>query len=113
IFRGGFLSVPHGQLEAASMLGYSRLQIVTKIELPQMRALITPPITNQMISLVKDSALLSMLTIADLTKAATQMANETFVFAEPFLAIAVLYWLLNASVAHAGGIIENKARAYQ
>ncbi|MFQ6186470.1 amino acid ABC transporter permease [Sinorhizobium meliloti] len=113
IFRGGFLSISTGQIEAAQMLGFDRRSIVTKIELPQMKGLILPPVINQLIALVKDSALLSMLTIADLTKAATQMSNETFAFIEPYLAIAILYWLLNTVIAYFGNRLKTEANAYR
>jgi len=113
IFRAGFQSISRGQIEAASMLGFARWKIITQIELPQMRGLIIPPAVNQVIALIKDSALLSMLTIADLTKAATQMANETFAFVEPFVAVALLYWILNALVAAIGEHFEKRARRYQ
>lgn len=113
IFRGGFLSISPGQIEAAQMLGFDRRSIVMKIELPQMKGLILPPLVNQLIALVKDSALLSMLTIADLTKAATQMSNETFAFIEPYMAIALLYWLLNTVIAFFGNRLELEANAYR
>jgi len=85
IFRAGFASIPRGQIEAARMLGLRRLQIVRRIELPQMAALVTPPATSQIIILVKESAVLSIIAVDELTKSATRMANETFAVVEPFL----------------------------
>jgi polar amino acid transport system permease protein len=75
IFRAGFESIPKGQLEAARMVGLSRRQIVYRIQVPQMLGLIVPPAVNQVIILVKESAVLSIITVAELTKNATQMAN--------------------------------------
>lgn len=108
IFRGGFQSIPEGQIEAARMVGMSPRHIVRRIQIPQMLALIMPPATNQLIILVKESALLSIITVAELTKNATQMANETFAVVEPYLAVALLYWLLIEAVARASMLIERR-----
>ena len=65
------------------MLGIPRRLVVARIQVPQMLTLIIPPSTNQVIVLVKESAVLSIITVAELTKNATQMANETFAVVEP------------------------------
>jgi polar amino acid transport system permease protein len=110
IFRAGFQSIPAGQIEAARMLGMSPGRIVRRIQIPQMLALIVPPATNQLILLVKESAVLSIITVAELTKNATQMANETFAVIEPFLGVALLYWLLIELIARAGALVERRVR---
>ncbi len=108
IFRAGFRSVPPGQIEAARMLGIPRRLVVTRIQVPQMLTLIIPPSTNQVIVLVKESAVLSIITVAELTKNATQMANETFAVVEPYVAVALLYWLIIEGIALAGGVLERR-----
>jgi polar amino acid transport system permease protein len=110
IFRAGFESIPKGQLEAARMVGLTPRQIVYRIQIPQMLGLIVPPSVNQVIILVKESAVLSIITVAELTKNATQMANETFAVVEPYLAVAVLYWVLIEVIARAGRWIERRVR---
>jgi polar amino acid transport system permease protein len=110
IFRAGFESIPKGQLEAARMVGLTRRQIVYRIQIPQMLGLIVPPSVNQVIILVKESAVLSIITVAELTKNATQMANETFAVVEPYLAVAVLYWVLIEVIACSGRWIERRVR---
>lgn len=110
IFRAGFQSIPVGQIEAARMLGMSPARIVRRIQIPQMLALIVPPATNQLILLVKESAVLSIITVAELTKNATQMANETFAVIEPFLGVALLYWLLIEIIARGGALVERRVR---
>ena len=110
IFRAGFESIPKGQLEAARMVGLAPRQIVYRIQIPQMLGLIVPPSVNQVIILVKESAVLSIITVAELTKNATQMANETFAVIEPYLAVAVLYWVLIEVIARAGRWIEGRVR---
>lgn len=108
VFRGGFQSIPEGQIEAARMVGMTRTDIVRHIQIPQMLALILPPATNQVILLIKESALLSIITVAELTKNATQMANETFAVVEPYLGVALLYWLLIEAVARLGALAERR-----
>lgn len=110
IFRAGFEAIPRGQIEAARMVGLSRRQIVYRIQIPQMLGLIVPPSVNQIIVLVKESAVLSIITVAELTKNATQMANETFAVVEPYLAVAVLYWVLIEVIARSGRWIERRVR---
>jgi polar amino acid transport system permease protein len=110
IFRAGFESIPKGQIEAARMVGLNRRQIVWRIQIPQMLGLIVPPAVNQVIILVKESAVLSIITVAELTKNATQMANETFAVVEPYLAVALLYWLLIEAIAWTGRRIERRVR---
>ena len=108
IFRAGFQSIPAGQIEAARMLGIPRRMIVARIQIPQMLTLIIPPSTNQVIILVKESAILSIITVAELTKNTTQMVNETFAVIEPYVAGALLYWLLIEGIALAGGAAERR-----
>lgn len=110
IFRAGFQSIPQGQIEAARMVGLSQAHIVRRIKLPQMLGLVVPPSVNQVIIMVKESAVLSIITVAELTKNATQMANETFAVIEPYLAVAVLYWLLIEAISRAGQWIEARVR---
>ena len=108
IFRAGFQSIPAGQIEAARMLGIPRTMIVARIQIPQMLTLIIPPSTNQVIILIKESAILSIITVAELTKNTTQMVNETFAVFEPYVAVAILYWLIIEGVAFAGGMLERR-----
>ena len=90
------------------MLGIPRRAIVVRIQIPQMLTLIVPPSTNQVIILVKESALLSIITVAELTKNTTQMVNETFAVVEPYVAVALLYWLIIEGIAFAGAALERR-----
>ena len=110
IFRSGFESIPGGQIEAARMAGLSNSQIIRHIKLPQMLVLITPAMVNQVIILIKESAVLSIITVAELTKNTTQFVNETYTIIEPYLAAALLYWLLVEAVAQLGRFIERRVR---
>lgn len=108
IFRSGFQSIPAGQLEAAHMLGISRWHVLTRIQIPQMLRLIVPPSTNQLIILIKESALLSVISVDDLTKNATAIVNQTFIVIEPYLIVALLYWIIIELVARGGFFLERR-----
>jgi polar amino acid transport system permease protein len=110
IFRSGFQSIPTGQVEAARMAGLTGAQIIRHIKLPQMLVLVTPPLVNQIIILIKESAVLSIITVAELTKNTTQFVNETYTVIQPYLAAALLYWLLVEAVAQLGRFVERKVQ---
>lgn len=110
IFRAGFLSIPKGQVEAARMAGLSASQIVRHVKLPQMLVVITPPMVNQIIILIKELAVLSIITVAELTKNTAQFVNETYTVIGPYLAAALLYWLLVEAVAVLGRLVERRVR---
>ena len=110
IFRSGFQSIPKGQIEAARMVGLTGWQVTRRIKLPQMLVLIVPPMVNQIIILIKESALLSIITVAEITKNTSQIVNETYAVVQPYLAAALLYWLLIEGVARAGRVIERRVR---
>ena len=109
IFRSGFESIHKGHIEAAEDLGYTRAQILIHIQLPQMLGLILPPSINQIILLIKESAILSIITVAELTTSAVTMASETFSMVEPYLFLALAYWCITFLVAKIGSWCENRA----
>lgn len=94
IFRSGLQSIPPGQVEAARMLGLTKSQVLFRVKGPQMLSLIIPPGANQVVILIKESALLSIITVPELTKITAQIVAETFAIVEPYVAIALLYWAL-------------------
>ncbi|MGL6259218.1 amino acid ABC transporter permease [Vibrio sp. WXL103] len=112
IYRAGFASLAKGQMEAAYDLGFSPLQTLRKVQLPQMLGLIIPPITNQSIILIKESAILSIITVPEISTAAIRMATETFSVVEPYLVLALAYWLLTTAVSAAGQKAEQRATHY-
>lgn len=102
IFRAGLHAVPGGQVEAARALGLSWRQTLRLVQLPQLLALVLPPATGQAIVLLKESAVLSVITVPELTFETTRMVTETLAVVEPYLALALLYWLAATLVAAAG-----------
>ena len=99
IIRAGIESVPRGQMEAARATGMSYARGMRHIVLPQTLGFVLPPTANQTLSLVKESAVLSTITVSEMTYTALRIQGETFSPFEVFLMIAALYWLLNEVIA--------------
>jgi polar amino acid transport system permease protein len=112
IFRAGFASIPPGQLDAARSFGIRRWARIRHILLPQMLVLAVPPITNMLIILLKDTAILSIVTVPELTFEVTGMAIETFTFVEPFLVLAIVYWGLTELTSYCGRQAELRFGTY-
>lgn len=111
IFRGGIESIPKGQYEAAQILGYSKIETFFIIILPQVFKIVLPSITNEVITLVKDTSLSFVLAIPELFTVAKQIAaSEASIFAL-FIA-GIFYYILNAIVAFIMEVIEKKLNYY-
>ena len=98
IYRSGIESMPVGQYEAARMLGYSKTSTFMKIILPQVIKRILPAVTNEVITLVKDTSLSFALSYAEMFTIAKQIAAAQTSFI-PFVAAAVFYYVFNLIVA--------------
>lgn len=94
IIRAGVQSIPHGQLEAGVASGLNYFQRMRYIVLPQALGATIPPMLGQAIVLVKDSSLLSLISIVELTRAGQILTSERFMPAEGFLTTAVFYLLI-------------------
>lgn len=112
IYRSGFESLAKGQVEAARDLGFSKLQTLSYIQLPQMLGLIIPPLTNQSIILIKESAILSIITVPEISTAAIKMATETYSVVEPYVLLAGSYWVITYLISILGKKAEQKATQY-
>lgn len=112
VFRGGFASVPRGHLEAAVCLGLTRWQAIWRIELPQMLALITPALANLTIVLSKETAVLSIVTVPELTFVLTGIGSATFAFVETLLVLCVCYLLLVEAATLAGNWAERRVSRF-
>lgn len=97
--RGAILAIPRGQSEAAKALGLKYWQIQRKVIFPQMLGYLIPTTTNLTISLIKETALLSVITVPELTYMAQIMISEAFAPVEGFTVIALIYWGLNSIVS--------------
>lgn len=110
IFRSGLQSIPRGQVEAARMLGLTKGQVLFRVKGPQMLSLILPPGANQIVILIKESALLSIITVPEMTKITAQIVAETFAIVEPYAAVALLYWALIELVSRLFRKLEKMVR---
>jgi polar amino acid transport system permease protein len=94
IFRAGIEAIPRGQREAAGALGMTESQTMRRVILPQAVRIVIPAIGNDFISMIKDSALVSYITIEELFWRANNVGNQTFRSFEALLLAAVVYWVL-------------------
>ena len=99
IIRAGIDAVPKGQLESARAIGMTDWQAMRNVILPQTLSIVIPPLTNQTLTLIKESAILSTITVHELTMTGLMVQGETFRPFEVFIMVALLYWALNETVA--------------
>ena len=112
IYRSGIQSMPIGQYEAAQILGYTKAQTFFKIILPQVIKRILPSITNEVITLVKDTSLSFTLSVAEMfTIAKALAASQTNMI--PFVAAGIFYYVFNLIVAVVMEWIEKKLDYYR
>ena len=112
IYRGGIESMPAGQYEAAQILGYSKSQTFFRIILPQVIKRILPSITNEVITLVKDTSLAFVVSVAEMFTIAKQIASAQTTMT-PFLVAAIFYYIFNLIVAVAMNKIEKMMNYYK
>lgn len=112
IYRGGIESISEGQYEAAKVLGYTRAQTFFKIIFPQVIKRILPSVTNEVITLVKDTSLAFVLTVPEMFTNAKQIAAaQTSMTA--FVVAGVFYYIFNLIVAVVMEFIEKKLNYYR
>ena len=112
IYRGGIESISNGQYEAAHVLGYSKVQTFFKIILPQLIKTILPSVTNEVITLVKDTSLAFALAYNEMFSIAKQIAAKETSFT-PFIVAAVFYFIANYVVAFVMERIEKAFDYYK
>ena len=112
IYRSGIESIPKGQYEAAAVLGYNKSQTFFKIIFPQMVKRVLPPVTNEVITLVKDTSLAFVLTYEEMFTVAKQIAAAQTTIMPLFVA-GVFYFIFNAVVAFVMEGIEKKLSYYR
>lgn len=112
IYRSGIESMPNGQYEAAQVLGYNKAQTFIRIILPQVIKRVLPSITNETITLVKDTSLAFTISIAEMFTVAKQIgAAQTSVV--PLLAAGIFYYVFNLIVATVMEYIEKRLSYYR
>lgn len=107
-FRAGLLGVDHGQREAASSIGMSYWQAMRRIIFPQALRIALPPIGTRFIALMKDTSLVSVITVTELTRVAERVGSATFRYLEMYLIVAAIYWILNFVLSVGQAAIERR-----
>ncbi|MEA1030083.1 ABC transmembrane type-1 domain-containing protein [Pseudomonas sp. E141] len=98
IFRAGILGVPHGQREASLALGMGETVIFWRVTLPQAMRTIIPPTTNQFISMLKDSSLISVMGVWEVMFLAQSYGRSSYRYIEMLTTAAIIYWLMSIAL---------------
>ena len=112
IYRGGINSIPIGQYEAAKVLGYTKMQTFFRIILPQVIKRIVPAMGNEVITLVKDTSLVTILSVQELMYFAKSSANRMVSFT-PLLIAGIFYFVMNWLVSFVFTSLERKLSYYK
>jgi len=110
IVRSGIQSVPKGQMEAARSLGMSHFQAMRHVVLPQAFRVILPPMGNEFIALLKDSSLVSVVAVGDLTRRGREFMAAHFNPIETWLMVALLYLIMTIVAARVVSYIEKRSK---
>ncbi len=106
VIRGALNAMQLGQIEAAKTIGMSNFRMMQRILVPQAIGLMLPPLTGLFIGLIKDSALLSVISVHEFTFQAKEVVSRTYAPFEVYVMVAVGYWLLNS-------VLENALRKFE
>lgn len=111
VFRAGLNSIPKGQFEAAKSLGLSSFSTYRDVILPQMLQRTLPPLTNEVVSLIKNSSIVSVMAIFDLTTQGRNIVSETAMPFEIWFTVAAIYLLLTLTLSGLSAWMEHKLGA--
>jgi His/Glu/Gln/Arg/opine family amino acid ABC transporter permease subunit len=106
VLQAAFSSIPRGQFEACRVLGLSRWSTFREVALRQALPIAVPPTTGLLIGLVKDSALLSIVSVEEFMYAAKQAISQSYAPLEIYLAVALCYWLVTLAIDALAGSLE-------
>ena len=110
IVRAGILAVDKGQMEAGRSLGLSKAQTMVYVVIPQAVKNVLPPIGNEFIVLLKETAIVGYVSLTDLTRAANQIASRTYEAFMPLIGAAVIYFVVIKILTVLLGILEGRLR---
>jgi polar amino acid transport system substrate-binding protein len=111
IYRAGLQAIPDGQMEAALALGMKRSQAIRRIIIPQATRIVIPPVTNDFIALFKDTSVCSVITVVELTKQYSILANSTLKVLEFALITSILYLAMSWPLSRFASWYERKLEA--
>ncbi|SDG68149.1 polar amino acid transport system permease protein [Vibrio xiamenensis] len=112
VIRAAIMNLPRGQWEACHSLGMSRRQTLGKVVLPQCLPQMISPLVGLLIGLIKDSALLSVISVQEFMYAAKQAISDTYAPLEIYLTVAVIYWILNSLIDWLARRTESRMTRY-
>ncbi|MBB4371229.1 polar amino acid transport system permease protein [Bradyrhizobium sp. cir1] len=113
IVRAAILALPRGQFESARAIGMSPANAMWHVVAPQILRALVPPSTNMTLTMMKESAVLSSITVPELTYQSLVVQGNTFAPFEVFAAVASIYWLIAAAIAEASRRLERRVGAVQ
>jgi polar amino acid transport system permease protein len=113
VFRAGFQAVGRGQKDAARSLGMTPNQVFRHVTFPLAFRTILPPLGNDFVSMVKDSALVSVLGVGDITQMAKVFASGSFLFFETYNVVALIYLVMTLALSLALRALERRLRAHE
>lgn len=111
IIRGGIIAVARGQWEASSSIGLTRAQSYRYVILPQAVPLMLPPLTGLIINLIKNSAIVSVIAVFDLTTEGRNIIADTFLSFEIWFTVAAMYLVLTITLSVLVGVLEKRVRS--
>ena len=109
VVRGAIQSIEIGQMEAGRSLGFSHFQTMRKIILPQATTRMLAPMTNELISLTKNSSLLSSITVVELFRQSNLLIADTYRTMEILIVVAIMYYVVNNLLGYLGMYLERKS----
>jgi His/Glu/Gln/Arg/opine family amino acid ABC transporter permease subunit len=110
IFRAGIQAIPRGQTEAALSLGMSRWQVDRHVIIPQASRLVIPPLANEFIACLKDSSLVSIIGLRELTRAGREYLSWSYIDFATWLMVGILYLVMTLALARFSRVIERRYR---
>ncbi len=110
IARSGLMSIPKGQTEAGRSLGFNYIQTMWYIVIPQAIKNILPALGNEMITLLKDTSLVSVIALRDVTKQAQNIVTKTYQAFVPYISLAIIYLVIVIILTKLLGIVERRLR---
>ncbi|MCE1237320.1 MAG: amino acid ABC transporter permease [Hyphomicrobiales bacterium] len=113
LFRAGFEAIPRGHIEAATTVGFTRWQTLRRIILPEMTMLVLPSMVNMTILLLKETAVLSIISVKELKFQVDIIGNRDYAFVESFTILALVYWALVEICGAVGRAAEARLSRYR
>jgi len=113
LWRSGFVAIPKGHVEAALCVGFNRRQTLRRIILPEMTMLLLPSMVNMTILMLKETAILSIISVPELTLEVSALGTKYYAYVEGFAILALVYWALVETCSAMGRYAERRLSKYR